>query len=124
MSRRFFLMLLLGAVAGCSRGVGKTQLPDIYRFVSGNLKQEVTISPDGKYLNAFYREGSLVWSDREGWAYEEQKGESGITLAKFRFGIARHSDVPGYWFVVPEKTLTGVKKLCFDPDLDQCFDTR
>ena len=123
MSCRLFLLLLLGTVAGCSRGVGKTELPDVYRFISGNLKQEVTINADGNYLNALYREGMLVWSDREGWAYDEQKGQSGITLTKFRFGIAGHSDVPGYWFVVPEKTLTGVKKLCFDPDLDQCFET-
>lgn len=124
MSRGFLLVLLLGTVASCSRGVGKTELPDIYRFASGNLKQEVTISPNGKYQNAFYREGTLVWLDRENWTYEDQKGQVGVTLTKFRFGIAGHSDVPGYWFVVPEKTLTGVKRLCFDPDLGKCFDTR
>ncbi len=124
MSCRILLLLLLGTVAGCSRGVGKTELPALYRFISGNVKQEVTINADGNYLNAFYRNGMLVWSDQWRWEYEEHAGEFGVTFTNFRFGIAEHSDVPGYWFVVPEKTLTGVKRLCFDPDLDQCFDTR
>jgi hypothetical protein len=124
MSYRILLLFMFGTVAGCSRSLDRTELPDAYRFISGNLMQEITISPDGNYLNAFYREGLLVWSDREGWTPENQKGQLGITLAKFRFGIISHSDAPGYWFVVPEKTLTGIKRLCFDPDLDQCFVSR
>ncbi len=124
MISRLLLLLLFGMVSSCSCGVGKAELPDVYRFISGNLTQEITIGRDGKYLNAFYREGALVWSDRESWEYEEQEGQAGVTLSKFRFGIAGHSGVPGYWFVVPERTLAGVKKLCFDPDLNQCFSTR
>lgn len=119
-----FLVLLAVMLAGCSRGLDKTELPGLYRFASDSLKQEVTVGADGTYVNTLYRDGKLVWLDQGDWAYEEQRGKTGVTFSKFRFGIPGHSTNPGYWFVVPEKAFTGAKKLCFDPDLDHCFETR
>ena len=127
MSRKLFLLFAL-VVAGCSRGVGQPELPGQYEFSLDNMKQQVTVGADGKYSNAFYRDGILVWSEQGTWTYDVE--EKGIGFAEFRFGIPEYSfnrdlgfAVPerGLWFVVPEKTFTGVKKLCFDPDLDRCF---
>ena len=116
------LLLLSVAMASCSRGVDKAELPGLYRAVSDSLKQEVTIRADGKYVNAFYRDGKLTWSDQGDWAYEDQKGKAGITFTSFRFGMPGLSAAPGYWFVFPEKSLTGTKRLCFDLDLNRCFE--
>jgi hypothetical protein len=124
MMNHSLLFLLVLAIAGCTRGMDKAEVPGIYEFGIDNLKQQITIGADGKYSNAFYQGGALVWSDQGAWTYEEQKGKPGITFAKFRFGIPGHASEPGYWFVVPEKTLTGVKALCFDLDLDRCFRAR
>ena len=123
MSRKLLLFLLV-AIAGCSRGVDKAELPGLYSVESDSLKQEVTIRADGKYVNAFYRDGKLAWSDQGDWAYEEQRGKTGITFTKFRFGMPGHSTEPGYWFVLPEKSVSGAKRLCFDPDLNRCFEAR
>jgi hypothetical protein len=116
-----FLIFIL-AVAGCSRGVDKAELPGRYEFSLDNMKQQVTIGADGKYSNALYRGGALVWSEQGVWTYYEaaKKGRTEIMLDKFRFGIPEYAS-GGSWFVVPEKTLTGVKALCFDPDLNRCF---
>ncbi len=119
MIRILFLLIAL-ALAGCSRGVDKAELPGRYEFSLDKVKQQVTIGADGKYANEFYRDSALVWSEQGAWTYEEAGGRRGIMLGKFRFGIAEYSS-GGNWFVVPEKTLTGVKALCFDSDLDRCF---
>ena len=119
--KRSLLSIFVLALFGCSLAVEKAEVPGLYEFAIDNLKQQITIGADGKYVNAFYRGGALVWSDQGAWTYEEQKGKLGVTLAKFRFGIPGHSSEPGHWFVVPEKTLTGGKTLCFDPDLARCF---
>jgi len=123
MSHKLLLFLLVAA-AGCSRDVDKADLPGRYSVESDSLKQEITIRVDGKYVNAFYRDGKLIWSDQGDWAHEEQKGKRGITFSGFRFGIPGHSAEPGYWFVLPEKSLWGAKRLCFDPDLNRCFEAR
>lgn len=119
-----FLMLFMVAIAGCSRGFNKAELPGIYAFERDSLKQEITISADGKYLNTLYLDGKPAWSDQGGWVYEDLSGKTGATFTKFRFGVPGHAAVPGYWFVVPEKSVTGVRRLCFDPDLDRCFEAR
>ena len=121
---RLLLMLLLVGIAGCSRELDKAELPGVYSVESDSLKQVVTIRADGKYVNALYRDGKLAWSDQGGWAYEEQRGKTGVTFTKFRFGMPGHSADPGYWFVLPEKSLSGAKRLCFDPDLNRCFEAR
>jgi hypothetical protein len=123
MGRRYAFLCVL-ALAGCTREVDKAELPGRYEFSVDNLKQQITISADGKYTNALYRDGTLSWSDQRTWDYEKVQGKFGVTFNEFRFGIPGYSSQPGYWFVVPEKTLTGVKELCFDPDnLYQCFRT-
>ena len=131
MNRKLFLLCAL-VVAGCSREVGQPELPGQYEFSLDNMKQQVTVGADGKYSNAFYRDGALVWSDQGIWVYEESAEKKGVAFAEFRFGIPEYSSnrtqglglvVPdrGLWFVVPERTLTGIKEICFDPDLDRCF---
>ena len=119
MTRSFFMILAL-AVAGCSRGVDRGEVPGRYQFSLDNIKQQVTLAVDGKYTNALYRDGALVWSEHGVWTYEEAQGHKGIMLSKFKFGISEYAS-GGSWFVVPEKTLTGTNVLCFDPDLDRCF---
>lgn len=120
MTRNLLLIFAL-AVAGCSRGVDRAEVPGRYEFSLDNVKQQVTIGADGKYANALYRNGALVWSEQGVWTYyEAAKGHTEIVLDKFRFGISEYAS-GGSWFVVPEKTITGVKALCFDPDLDRCF---
>lgn len=119
---RLFLMLLLVWIAGCSRELDKAELPGVYSVESDSLKQVVTIRADRKYVNALYLDGKLAWSDQGGWAFEEQKGKTGVTFTKFRFGMPGHSADPGYWFVLPEKSVSGAKRLCFDPDLNRCFE--
>jgi hypothetical protein len=113
--------LLVLAIVGCSRGVEQRELPGQYEFSLDGMRQRVTIDADGKYSNVFYRDGALVWSDQGKWTYEESAGKKGIALSEFRFGIPEYSSRRGLWFVVPEKTLTEVKELCFDSDLDRCF---
>jgi hypothetical protein len=123
MNRKLLLVSVV-AFAGCSRGFDRAELPGVYSFEVDGVKQEVTIEADGKYANVLYREGRLVWSDRGEWAYEEHNGKVGVTLGKFRFGIPGHSAVSGYWFVSPEKSFSGARRLCFDLDLDRCFEAR
>ena len=120
MSRKLFLLFAL-VIAGCSRGVGQSELPGQYEFSLDNMKQQVTVGTDGKYANTFYRNGALVWSDQGTWTYEESVGKKGVAFAQFRFGIPEYSSNRGLWFVVPEKTFIGVKELCFDSDMDRCF---
>lgn len=120
MKTRSLLLILVLAVGGCSRGVDRAELPGRYEFALDNIKQQVTIGADGKYANVLYRDSALVWSEQGVWTYEETDGHKGIMLGKFRFGITEYAS-GGSWFVVPEKTLTGVRSLCFDPDLDRCF---
>lgn len=117
---RGLLLIFILAVAGCSRGVDRAELPGRYEFSLDNVKQQVTITADGNYANALYRDNALMWSEQGVWTYEEAGGQRGIMLGKFRFGIPEYAS-GGSWFVVPEKKLTGVKALCFDPDLDRCF---
>lgn len=118
----FRLLLLFSLLAlGCSRGVGQSELPGQYEFALDNMKQQIRISADGKYSNTYYRDGILVWSDQGTWNHEEAAGEKGIALMEFRFGVPEYAINRGLWFVVPEKTFSGVRKLCFDPDLNRCF---
>ena len=132
----FFLALML---VSCSRGVEQSELPGQYEFALDNVRQQVTIDAEGKYVNALYRDGVLVWSDQGKWTYEKSAGKNGIAFTEFRFGILEYSPTKlsspeysgmpklpdssgrGLWYVVPEKTLTGTRELCFDPDLDRCF---
>lgn len=120
---RIALLLFSLAVAGCSRGMNQAELPGRYEFSYDTTKQHVTLGVDGTYTNTFYKDNRLVWSEKETWIYyKETKGYSAIRLEHFRFGLSEYTS-GGSWFAVPEKTLTGVKRLCFDPDLYRCFDT-
>ena len=136
---RCLVFLLAFLLASCSRSVERSELLGQYEFSLDNMKQKITIDADGKYTNAFYRDSALVWSDQGRWTYEKLTGEKRIAFAQFRFGIPEYSparfgapeysEMPklpessgrSFWFVVPEKTLTGIRELCFDPDLDRCF---
>lgn len=143
MTRYLVLSLILILVlAGCSREVDQSELPGQYQFSLDNMRQQVTVSTEGKYVNAFYRDGALVWSDQGKWAYETSAGKKGVAFAEFRFGIPEYSparldsheysEIPklpdsssrSLWYVVPEKTITGTRELCFDPDLGRCFQAR
>jgi len=136
---RYLALLFALVLAGCSRSVEQSELTGQYEFSLENMKQQITIGADGKYTNAFYRDGALVWSDQGRWTYDKLAGKKGVAFAEFEFGIQEYSPAklgnPEYsgmprlpdsssrslWYVVPEKTLTGVRELCFDPDLDRCF---
>lgn len=105
---------------GCSREVKQSELPGQYVFSLGNARQQITISANGHYFNTFYRNRTLSWSDQGTWEYKDVLGEKGILLNRFKFGFKEYSS-DGTWFVVPEKTILGKRKLCFDSDLDRCF---
>lgn len=114
-------LLLVPLVGACARPLEKTEVLGTYEFVLGSVREVVVIGDDGKYTNSLYENGTLVWSDRGEWTYEQQPSDTGVTFTAFRFGIPGHSAQPGLWFVVPSKTLTGGKELCFDLDLGRCF---
>jgi hypothetical protein len=109
-------------IAGCQRSVAVADFPGTYVTIVENIKQEIKVQPDGTYTNTAYRSGALLWSDSQKWQHEEQLGKVGITFTKFRFEIPGHSTYPGYWFVVPSRSLFGTKRLCYDIDLDRCFE--
>lgn len=117
--KRRLVMLLAMVIVGCTRHLERDDIPGAYEFQFDNLKQRITVAADGKYTNALYQGEALMWSDEGVWTYEEK--QKGVTFAQFRFGVPGHSPRRGYWFVVPQNTLTGIKQLCFDPDLDRCF---
>lgn len=125
-----FLVLLL---SGCFRGVNKADLPGTYAFEENGLKQEITINANGRYSNTLFSNGAVIWSDAGGWVYETVAGETGITFGDFRsgvddtsvkFGLDKTFNLPGYWFVVPERTFFGHKQICFDKDANKCFQAR
>jgi|SRR5262252_5796291 len=112
--------ILLFALSGCSSGVERTAVPGSYEFALDGFRQVLVIGEDGRYTNTLYKDGAAVWSDQEAWVYENEMG--GVTLSGFRFGIPEYTSRPrGLWFVVPSKTLSGTKQLCFDDDLGRCF---
>lgn len=114
-------LLMVLMLAGCARPLDRTEVPGTYEFAFDGLKQVVTVSSDAQYTNSLYENGVQAWSDRHEWTYEQQAGRYGITFSSFRFGVPGHSPQPGFWFVVPTRTLGGSKQLCFDADLGRCF---
>ena len=128
---RCVIWLLFLVFLGCTQAVERREISGIYDFKLENIKQKVVIGEDGKYVNKFFRDDILVWADNGTWTYEKAGKQTGIALAEFRFalpeyslvkyGIPGNSSGRGLWFVVPEKTVSGMKQLCFDPDLDRCF---
>jgi hypothetical protein len=120
---RKILFAAVFAYSGCSGKVSKSDLPDTYRFSIADVTQVVVVDADGKYKNTLFKDGAAIWSDEHSWTYEAHSGEKGVVFQKFRFGIPGRSSIPGWWFVVPSKTLRGFKELCFDPDLGYCFRT-
>jgi hypothetical protein len=122
-----FLLLssALGVVAGCSRTAGKEELPGRYSVTIGDQHQVIQIHANGIYDNLFYQRGSLVWRHSETWTYgyDRSQGEAAVTFARFQFGLSEYASSPiGFWPVKPERTLSGVIELCFDPDLSgRCF---
>lgn len=117
----FFLLIM---TTGCSRVLSKDELVQSYQFSLDNSRQELRVKPDGKYVNVFYSQDKVVWSDQGDWTYDESSGQKGITLNRFRFGFPEYSlSERGFWFVVPEKSFIGTTLLCFDLDLNRCFES-
>lgn len=120
---RYSILLLFALLLGaCSRAVGKADVPGVYVFESKELRQRITVGRNDEYLNELYADGVLSWAETGTWAFEQEGGKNGISFSMFRFGLRDLSSTRGYWFVVPEKTITGRRRLCFDTDLDRCFE--
>jgi hypothetical protein len=115
----FATMLLTIA---CSRRISPADLPGVFTAQMGAVSQQISVRADGTYSNVLYRDGKIEWSDENRWASELHSGTAGITFTEFRFGVPGYNARKGYWFVEPEWSFFGVKKLCFDPDLDRCFE--
>jgi hypothetical protein len=98
-----------------SRAASGAEIPGEYFFALGNVSQAISVSGDGTYQSVVYVSGKKSWSDHGSWQQDNVGGKSGVTFAKFRFGIPGYSVRPGYWFVVPEMTIMGKGELCFDP---------
>jgi hypothetical protein len=119
------ILLLVGFstyfVMSYSRVLASAEIPGNYAFKLGTVEEKITLLADGIYTNALRVNDQLAWEDKGTWSHDKIGNQSGITFAKFRFGVQGYSSRPSYWFVTPEKTIMGKKKLCFDPDLDRCF---
>jgi hypothetical protein len=110
------------ALAGCWSAPDRAALVGAYAFEKADTKQEINLNPDGTYSSRLFKNGVAVWSISGKWEYETVAGETGVIFEKFKFGIEGYGAVgPGFWFVIPERALTGSIKLCFDSDLDYCF---
>jgi hypothetical protein len=118
------ILALALALAACGEGEIAGDVAGSYRFEGNGEAQAVTVGEDGSFANSYFRDGSLVWRDKGTWERDEAGGEEGITFSKFRFGLADHAAQPGYWFAVPERSLSGNMRLCFDPDLGHCFERK
>lgn len=116
------ILMVLFALGGCSSRVEISELPDSYEFALDGLRQVVIIGGEGRYTNTLYKGGEPVWSYQQSWTYEDHNNR--VTLTGFRFGIPDHSASPGLWFVMPRKTIGGIKELCFDADLGRCFSAK
>ena len=101
---RLVSILLLTFIASCSRSLSDKEVVGVYEFRSDPWRQEVRVSPNGKYINALYRNNLLVWSDQGEWIYDEVGEERGITFNDFRFGMP-----DSYKFDIPE--YANVKKM-------------
>jgi hypothetical protein len=115
-----FLFLLF--LSGCNHAVDKAHLPGAYSFKENGIEQKVEIDSDGEYVNSLFTNGVLSWSETGQWAYDTESNERGITFSKFRFGLPNTSTVQGFWFVVPTQPILGKRQLCFDVDLNRCFE--
>jgi hypothetical protein len=120
----FFVPLLINfLLLGCTTDFdGNTsEWMGRYKFEDANIIQEVEITIDGVFSNTLFVGRRRVWQDSGTWELESLPALTGFIFSKFRFGISGHSAQLGYWFVVPEKSYFGQKRLCFDPDLNRCF---
>jgi hypothetical protein len=127
----FALVILSIGIASCSAKSQKFDLAGTYVFKIKESKQEIIINPDGTYVNNLYENNKILWSEKNKWEYETMRGHEGmVTFDGFRFKPdefkADKSGAPrrGLWVVEPEKSWTGVRKLCFDPDLYRCFEAK
>jgi hypothetical protein len=126
--RVMYCILMLFALVGCSRKLDVAEYPDVYEFTLENVRQEITIRADKTYSNKLYSKGVLVWSDVDEWEYEaptKAGSEEALTFSRFRIGFEEYNRGDkrrGYAVFGPEKSVLGVKKLCFDPDLYRCFE--
>lgn len=119
--RRLAAIFFSLALAACSRSVNKGDLPGVYVAKEGAVTQELKLEPSGTYVNTLYVNGSVQWAETQSWTYEEQAGKAGAVLSNFRFGLKDTPSSAGYWFVEPERSVTGAIRLCYDPDLGRCF---
>lgn len=115
----FFLAALL--LAGCDGKIDADSIAGIYVYEDDHVMQTIQIERDFSYTNVAYQDGEKLWSDRSNWEIDRIVDDEGISFESFRFAMPNHSELSGYWFVVPEKSLVGQIKLCFDPDLNLCF---
>ena len=117
------LVVLFVALAGCSRTPTQEELPGLYVFEQSDSRQEIGIKSDGSYTNSYIREGILVWSDVGRWEYEKSGNVYGVTFSLFHVGIPDDYKTRGrgFWFVPAEKDMFGSIALCFDLDLNRCF---
>jgi hypothetical protein len=119
------LLFVLVIIAGCSRAIDRSQLYGRYAVIIGDQRQVVQLNANNTYDNLFYQRDTLIWrrSGRWSYGYDNVPGKKVVTFARFQFGLSDYASLPvGFWPVEPERTVLGLVKLCFDPDLnDRCF---
>lgn len=96
--------------------------PGIYIAKEGMVTQELELDVNGEYINSIYENGCLQWIEKHSWTYEESMG--GVVFSNFRFALNDTPSFSGYWFVEPERSITGAIRLCYDPDLRRCFQSK
>lgn len=122
MKGRIAAASLLLLLACCSRDVVQDEFPGVYRFDFGEGTEVIEVKSDGTYSNSLYTGKTLDWEDAGTWSVDNKMESVGITFNRFRFGVPDRSHVQGYWFVIPERSILGHKRLCFDLDLGRCFE--
>jgi hypothetical protein len=118
---RYSLIILLLGLLGCVQDFNPSALSGIYHYAEGNIKQEIRIEPAGMYTNSLQQNGVEIWNEKNTWVLGKNHDRSRVIFSNFKFGIPLVTEVKGFWSVEPEKSLLGVKKLCFDNDLNRCF---
>jgi hypothetical protein len=123
---RWLPHLLLGTALLAAVGCGKplaAVIPGIYIAEYEGDQDTLKVLPDGTYTHAV---GSRVSGqvNRGKWIVETLPGEQlGLSFDAFRF--RKHEGgigAPGIWHVtVQADAFSNEYRLCFDPDLGNCF---
>ena len=117
--------MIVSSLLGCNRQVNRDDLVGHYSVRIADEKEEIALFSNGLYENSFSKNGVIIWRYSDSWrvGYESTLKGFAVTFNRFKFGFEGYGQgTSGFWAVKPERSISGVVSLCFDPDLpDRCF---